>query len=134
MTGLTSLPCGLPGYDPVCRTYEQMENKMPTPYFEFQSSLYRNAREVADAITFTWLTANGSNSSDDISGFLADHTDAELADEAIETLGLNACQNEEAIRYDGAVPVTWLGSRGLSRDALTAAFTRFREDRPDLTD
>ena len=96
------------------------------PKYEFQSSLYRDAREVADAIAGEWITAGGINSREDQARFLADMTDAELAAEAIEGWGL-AEPVEHGWNEEGEpVELPWLETRDIDQAGIAAAFARYR--------
>jgi hypothetical protein len=77
--------------------------------FIWNGSLYMNTNATADAIARDWLTAGGLNSSETITEILQNWTANELA-----------CDCE----HQWEIPVM--------ADALTEAFCRFRDARPDL--
>lgn len=85
--------------------------------FEFQSTLFRNAAEMCDAIASEWLTAGGSNDAAFIAETLTEQTDAALAAEAISGWGLDAESD------DGE---TWMHARGIDASDIEAAFARLR--------
>lgn len=79
--------------------------------YEFQSTLFKNARQMADAIADEWLSAGGSNNSDVQREFLNSHSDDQMADEAIEGWGLSG---------------EWAEKRNFEREHLIDAFSRLR--------
>jgi hypothetical protein len=81
--------------------------------YEFQSTLFRNAREMHAAIAGEWLSAGGLNSEAVQRQFLADVTDEQMADEANEGWALSG---------------EWAEKREFSRDALIEAFADLRKE------
>lgn len=79
---------------------------------EFQSMLFRTARDLTDAIAAEWLTAGGLNDAEEVAEALATYTDTHLAREAIDAWDLNA---------------EWLDARGIDASDIVAAFSRIRE-------
>lgn len=94
--------------------------------YEFQNTLFRNSADVCSAIVGEWLTAGGMNTESDIKDILATQTDEEIADEIISGWGLLEIVNQDEIRYEDVAPVTWLESRGLSRNDLIAEIGGYR--------
>lgn len=85
--------------------------------FEFAGGLYRNVRELCDAIAEQHLSAGGCNSNEAIRGFLADETDEQLAHECIKEwfseAGAPEGETVEAMKFEPA--------------DLEAAFRRLRD-------
>ena len=79
--------------------------------YEFQSTFFRNVREMADAIAYECLSAGGSNNLDVQREFLNSQTDKQMADEAIEGWSLSG---------------EWAEARDFERDDLIEAFSRLR--------
>ena len=80
--------------------------------YEFQSSLFRNANEMHEAIAVEWLSGGGLNSEAFQREYLADWSDADTADVAIECWRLSG---------------EWAEARDFSRDELIKAFADLRE-------
>lgn len=91
--------------------------------YEFGSSLYRNPREMCDAVAEQWLSAGGANDLADMLQFLNQMTDAQLADECIEGWGLN-----QPVDSDDPESPTWLAARDTDRDDLITAFQVLRDN------
>lgn len=91
--------------------------------YEFQNTLYRTPREVADAIAAEWLSAGGENGRITVEAELANNTDAELAEAAIDGWGLHEIYQHPAYYYEGQ---TWLEDRGLEPSDIERAFARLR--------
>jgi hypothetical protein len=91
--------------------------------YEFQSTLYQTATEMCRALAFTWLVPGSLCDRAHALAMLADATDVELADDAIEGLGLNCCRDSNATT---AAPPTWLEERGVTRDDIAAGFAWLR--------
>jgi hypothetical protein len=87
--------------------------------FEFQSTLFRNAAEMCDAIASEWLTAGGSNDAAFIAETLAEQSDAALAAEAVSAWGMDA---------EGEDGQTWMQARQISVSDIEAAFARLRAE------
>lgn len=51
--------------------------------YKWGGALFANARDMADAIAFNWMTAGGLNSSELIDSFLQNQTPEELAVECL---------------------------------------------------
>lgn len=79
---------------------------------EFQSTLFRTARDLTDAIAVEWMTAGGLNDRDFVAATLAATSDEALAAEVIGGWDLNA---------------EWLAARGIDASDIAAAFGRMRE-------
>jgi hypothetical protein len=84
----------------------------PTMTYEFQSTLFGNASEMHAAIAGEFLSAGGMNSEDFQREYLADHTNEEMADEAIEGWDLSG---------------EWAEKRDFTRDDLIEAFADLRK-------
>jgi hypothetical protein len=87
--------------------------------YEFQSTLYRCADDLAGAIAYEWMTGSGLNNPQQVDYFVTGPnatTPAQQADECAYGWGLDD---------------EWLEARDLSRDALVAAFADFFKTRPD---
>jgi hypothetical protein len=80
--------------------------------YEFQSTLFRNASEMHAAIAQEFLSAGGTASAAFQREYLADHSDAEIADEAIEGWNLSG---------------EWAETSDFSREGLIAAFADLRK-------
>ena len=80
--------------------------------YEFQSTLFRNANEMHAAIAGEWLSAGGANNDAFQREYLADYSDADMADEAIEGWDLRG---------------EWAEKRDFTRDALIEAFVDLRK-------
>jgi hypothetical protein len=91
--------------------------------YEFQSTLFRTASAMCDAIASEWLTAGGGNTAADVANVLATTTDEALAAEVIEGWNLS-----EEIGHDE----TWMEARGIDADDIEAAFARIRDGGSDL--
>jgi ribonuclease HI len=88
---------------------------------EFQNTLHRTRREMLAAVASEWLSAGGSNSRDTMIDELQIRSDASLAAEAIELLGLDQPENEDSTE-------TWMEKRGVERADLVEAFHDLRRD------
>ena len=84
--------------------------------YEFANGLYRNAREMCDAIAETWLCADGANSRETMLEILADEPDEHLTDECMAGWFSDTGDEDGEIRDD------------FDRDDLLAAFTRLRRE------
>jgi len=112
--------------------------KMPKyPNYEFQYTLYRSERAMLDAIAYEWITAGGWNSAADIAEALH-MSDAALAEECIRGWELDERSgNEEPENWDDEdsimVPIedSHMDLQRYDAEDLTAAFARFRAERPD---
>lgn len=51
--------------------------------YQFAGGLYRNEREMCEAIAEMWLSADGANDRDAMLGFLSEETDEQLADDTL---------------------------------------------------
>ena len=80
--------------------------------YEFQSTLFRTTKAMADAIAVEWLSGGGANNLEAQQDFLDTQTDADMADEAIEGWNLTG---------------EWAEKRDFTRDDLIAAFFRLRQ-------
>ncbi len=80
---------------------------------EFQGTLFRCTRDLANGIAGEWITAGGLNTDADIRGFFASSTDESLADDCINGWGLDA---------------EWLGERDIDRSDIVAAMGRTRAE------
>lgn len=78
--------------------------------YKWGGALYANAREMADAIAFNWMTAGGLNSSELIDSFFRNETPEEMAIE---------CLNE------------WNRPLPLEEKEIIESFIRFALNRPD---
>src|SRR5262249_40800281 len=78
------------------------------PDFEFQGTLYPNARQMHDAMAEQWLGAQGANSEEDIRSMFLQPA-GKLAEEAAEAFGL----------YENPA---------FSLEALCNAFNRLRDE------
>lgn len=95
--------------------------------YEFQSTLFRTSRDVADAIAEEWITAGGSNGPGFIADYLSAHTSEYVASEAIDGWDLNATVKTGHFDEDGnETTETWLESRELTAEDIAAAVDRFR--------
>jgi hypothetical protein len=92
--------------------------------YEFQSTLYQTGTEMSRAVAFTWLAPGSLCDRAHALAMLADATDVELADDAIEGLGLDCRREGNAA---AAAPPTWLEERGVTRDDIAAGFAWLRE-------
>lgn len=85
--------------------------------YQFAGCLYRNVRELCDAIAEAHLSAGGCNSNEAIRGFLAEETDAELTAECIKCwfseAGAEECETVDEMEFESA--------------DLEAAFRRLRD-------
>lgn len=80
--------------------------------YEFQSTLFKNIRAMADAIAAEWLSGGGANNLEAQQDFLDTQADADMADEAIEGWNLMG---------------EWAEKRDFTRGDLIAAFSRLRQ-------
>jgi hypothetical protein len=80
--------------------------------YEFLSSSYPTASDLCVAIASTWLSGSGLADLERMRAFLADATDGELADDAIDGLRLSG---------------SWMEERGIERGDVAAGFARVRE-------
>lgn len=80
--------------------------------YEFQSTLFKSMRAMADAIAAEWLSGGGANNLKAQQDFLDTQADADMADEAIEGWNLTG---------------EWAKKRDFTRDDLIAAFSRLRQ-------
>ena len=80
--------------------------------YEFQSTLFKNIRAMADAIAAEWLSGGGANNLEAQQDFLDTQADADMADEAIEGWDLTG---------------VWAEKRNFTHDDLIAAFSRLRQ-------
>lgn len=90
--------------------------------YEFQSILYRTPSEMCQDIAWAWLSAGGTNTRQDMLGFLAEDTDESLADECIAGFGLD---QKAVTRYE-ELDQTWMETREIDRDDIVAGFAWVR--------
>ena len=83
--------------------------------YEFKGSVYRNKREMLDAIADAWLGADGRNSSEFIRQILAEYTNVGLAIECVEEWNLERPAGDK---------------NGCRVDELAKAFARYRANLP----
>jgi hypothetical protein len=87
--------------------------------FEFQNTLHRSARDLADAIAEAWLSANGANSRDTQVEALRTTSDEALAAEAIEGWGLDQTESEDST-------LTWMEAREIDASDIASGFAILR--------
>ena len=80
--------------------------------YEFQSTAHRNLSEMSRAIAEEWLSAGGANSESQQREFLAESSDSDLADEAINAWDLRG---------------EWAQAREFDRADLVEAFADLRK-------
>lgn len=79
--------------------------------YEFNSTLFRTRAEMCAAIAAEYLSAGGLNSEADQRKFLAESTNAQMADDVIEGWALTG---------------EWAEARNFTREALIEAFAVLR--------
>lgn len=79
--------------------------------YEFQSTLYRNSREMCLGIAGAYLSAGGLNTRYEVRRIVEELSDEWLADEVISQWGLND---------------DWLASRKTDRGDIVEAFATIR--------
>ncbi len=84
--------------------------------YQFQTKFYRTAEEMCRAIASACLSPGSLKDRERMLAVLADGTDEELADDAIEGLGLD-CRQDHA---------TWMEERGVTREDIMRAFAYLR--------
>jgi hypothetical protein len=87
--------------------------------YEFQSMLYRNEREMLDAIAESWITADGANDAEFVADYLDINSDGEIAAECIEEWGLGV------VEYGSDRP-SHMTEHGYDADNLADAIARYR--------
>jgi hypothetical protein len=90
--------------------------------YEFQSALYRNEREMLDAIASAWVTADGANGAQNVRRIFYGLMSTELADECVRGWGLD--QRGEPRSWDEEEGQSHMTATGYSADDLAAAFDR----------
>jgi len=96
------------------------------PIYEFQSTRYHNATELAEAIVAQWLTAGGSFVAANIASVFAENTDEELADEVVSDWLMDAMMVCGHTADGVEIIMPWLETRGLDYADIAAAFARLR--------
>ncbi len=90
--------------------------------YEFQTKHYQTADDMCRALASEWLCPDCLNDRERMLAFLADATDEELADAAIEGLGLNFRDGHT----HKTAPPTGMEQRGVTRDDIVRAFACVR--------
>jgi len=94
---------------------------------EFQNTLHYTESSMLDHIAATYITADGANSPRTVAEALATLTDAELARECIDGLGLDE-SDDRCDDHDRAAGMSDMEFNEYTIDDLTAAMGRFREE------
>lgn len=94
--------------------------------YEFQSTLYRNEREMLDAIAEAWLGAGGANDMAYQRETLASVSDDDLAAECIAGWALDLAGDQPPWSSDEDRDPSHMGDNGYTADDLARAFGRLR--------
>jgi len=89
--------------------------------YDFGNSLYRNHRDLTDAIASSWLWADGRNDPTFVAEALQGDSDLALAEECIQGWGLDQARDD----FDPHAQ-SHMTRCGYDRDDLIDAFHRFR--------